>query len=445
MTGTLGALVLAGWPGLVACGSSSGSRRGATSGGAALRPVELDAAREYVSVSAVTDLSQVVAGMNAFSDRLYRDAATTTANWTISPLSIEVAFAMLRAGARTTSASELDRVFGFPRVAAPQGSPHAALNALTAKLTTNQPVPTKPPSSSPSGTAGSTMPAPIVAIANGLFLDRSFAPEVEHAFLSLLASQYGAAPTMVDFAATGAVAQINAWVTTQTHGRITHLFDNLDAGVKLVLANAVYLKANWASPFEAARTANGSFTLPSGRQVTGRLMRQTYEGVRYSAAADWQRVSLPYATSDLAMRVVVPRAATFRASTLAGALAAATASTARDKYAHVDLTLPRWNTSTALDLRTALTALGLKDLFEPDADLSGIARGLSVSDAVHRANITVNELGTEAAAVTGIGIATSAMSGAPIPVVADRPFAWAIVHEPTGTPLFTGHVVNPLL
>ena len=145
------------------------------------------------------------------------------------------------------------------------------------------------------------------------------------------------------------------------------------------------------------------------------------------------------------MRVVVPSATTFRASTLAGALTAATASTTRDRFAHVDLTLPRWNTSTALDLRTALTTLGLKDVFAANADFSGIAGGLSVSDAVHRANITVDELGSEAAAVTGIGIATLAMTGAPIPVVANRPFAWAIVHEPTGTPLFTGHVVNPLV
>ena len=253
MKGTLGALALAGWPGLVACGSSSGSRHPATSDGVGttLRPIAVDAARENIALSAVPDLSQVVAGMNAFSDRLYRDAAKTTANWTISPLSIEVAFAMLRAGARSTTASELDRVFGFPRVPAPQGSPHAALNALTAKLTTDQPVPANPPSSSPSSAAGSAGPAPIVAIANGLFLDRAFATQVQHAFLSLLATQYGAAPTMVDFAGPSAIEQINAWVKVQTHGRITHLFDQLDPGVKLVLANAVYLKANWNSPFEA--------------------------------------------------------------------------------------------------------------------------------------------------------------------------------------------------
>ena len=442
MQGTLAALALAGVPGLAACGSSKSAAKPRTgSSGGEPPTMAIDTAREQVALSAAPDLRPVVAGMTAFSGHLHREAATMTANWTISPLSIEVAFAMLRAGARATTASELDRVFGFPQVSAPQGSPHAALNALTAKLTTDQPVPTKSPPTPPHSPGA----PPIVAIANGLFVDRTFAPQVQRAFLTLLASQYGAAPRTVDFTSPQAAAQINAWVVAQTHGRITRLFDHLDPAVKVVLANAVYLKANWASPFEAARTTNAPFVTPSGRSVGCRLMRQTFDGAKYSATAEWQRVSLPYLASDLAMRVVVPTAVKVSPAMLADALTAASASTARDRFAHVDLRLPRWNTATKLELPKVLSTLGLPDVFDTRADFSGIAPGLFVSDAIHRANITVDENGTEAAAVTGIGIATLAMVGAPIQVVADRPFAWAIVHEPTGTPLFTGHVVNPLL
>ena len=109
----------------------------------------------------------------------------------------------------------------------------------------------------------------------------------------------------------------------------------------------------------------------------------------------------------------------------------------------VDLTLPRWRAATSLALVPALSGLGMPDAFGAHADLAGIAPGLFVSDAVHRANITVDEKGTEAAAVTGIAIASSGMAGPVVTVRADRPFAWAIVHAPTGTPLFTGHVVDP--
>jgi serpin B len=91
----------------------------------------------------------------------------------------------------------------------------------------------------------------------------------------------------------------------------------------------------------------------------------------------------------------------------------------------------------------ALTKLGMADVFDGRADLTGIAAGLHVSDAIHRANVTVDERGTEAAAVTGIAVGTAGRTGSPIIMRADRPFAWAIVHEPTGTPVFVGHVSDP--
>jgi serpin B len=77
------------------------------------------------------------------------------------------------------------------------------------------------------------------------------------------------------------------------------------------------------------------------------------------------------------------------------------------------------------------------------ADLAGIAGGVHVSQAVHRATIRVDETGSEAAAVTGIAIVGSARLGTPTTMRVDRPFAWAVVHEPTQTPVFVGHVVDP--
>lgn len=105
----------------------------------------------------------------------------------------------------------------------------------------------------------------------------------------------------------------------------------------------------------------------------------------------------------------------------------------------VDLALPRWDFATDVGLLPALKQLGLTSL----DDLPGISPGASVSDAVHRANITVDELGTEAAAVTGIGMAVSAPPAAEVTIRADHPFAFAITHEPTGTPVFLGTVADP--
>jgi serine protease inhibitor len=440
LQGSLGLAALAGLPALAGC-RSSGHHPAATGTGAP-RPLTVDVARADVALSRV-DVAPVVTGMTRFGADLHRAAATITANWTISPMSIDVAFGMLRAGARGGTAKQIDHVFGFPATTAAAGSPHAVLNALTAQLTSDRPVPTTPASPSPpsDGHDAGQPPPPIVAIANGLFVDQSFESQVQKAFLRVLASQYGAGPDLVRFSDPSAAATINAWVNRQTRGRITKLFDHLDPSTRLVLANAVYLKAAWLRPFTDPTKA-GAFTTGSGHQVQAHLMRQT-SGVGYAAGDGWQRVSLPYAGGDLVMRIVVPTRPARDIAALGHALALATYTGTPDPVRAVDLTLPRWNTATILPLVPPLVKLGMPTTFGEHADLTGIAPGLFVSDAIHRANITVDEKGTEAAAVTGIAIAVSGIAGAVATVRADRPFAWAIVHAPTGTPMFTGHVVDP--
>jgi serpin B len=211
----------------------------------------------------------------------------------------------------------------------------------------------------------------------------------------------------------------------------------------LVLADAVYLKAAWINQFSDAMTHDGTFHTATRGPVIAPLMRQHLHNVAYTARDGWQRVTLPYAGAHLTMRIVVPTARVAAINELTTALAAATAPAPGDPRCWVDLTLPRWNTGTTIALVPALRRLGVSDLFDPRADISGIAPGLFVSDALQRAVITVTEYGTEAAAITGVAVTTSGVSGAPIPMLADRPFAWAIVHEPTGTPVYTGHVIDP--
>lgn len=436
--GALGVLGVSFVPALAGCSASTPGPGHGASGGVRLLSDPLP--RQAVSMIDAPYLPQVVAGMRSFGAALHRVDASATSNWTVSPLSITVASGMLRAGARGRTARQIDQVFGFPVTVAPQGSPHAALNALTATLVTDGPVPI---GASASSTPSSGQAAPIVAVANGLFVESTFADQVQAAFLKLLATQYGAGAMAIRFTDGSAAAVINAWVATQTRDRITRLFDQLDPSTLLVLANAVYLKATWAEQFAASATQPGPFQRGSGATVTASLMHEVLDLVRYTQTPDWQRVSLPYTGGELTMRVVLPAEATTDLAVLTGTLTAAVAPTNGDAPTRVDLTLPRWDTATTVGLVKALQALGMTDAFTAGADLSGIAPRLFVSDAVHRANITVDESGTEAAAVTGYGIATSAIAGEPVTMRVDRPFAWAVVHEPTGTPLFAGHVVDP--
>ena len=423
MLTVLGLFAVGAGPALVGCSQPSAPGGGGPAGPIGVSKVK----RATVSLSEAPDLPEVVAGMEAFAARLHALAATPSANFTVSPLSIAVAFGMLRAGSRGETATEIDAVFGFPPSNRAEGSPHQALNALTAQLVT----PPRPPSTQPA-------PAPVVAVANALFVADGFAPSVRRPFLDLLAAQYGAHPDGVDFASPAAVEIINAWVAKQTHGRIDRLFDELGPGTVMVLANAVYLKATWVTQFSASATTTGPFTTAAGSSVQAKMMRQATEPVRYTENDRWQRITLPYVGDELTMRIVLPRTVARDLPALNALVPVATAPVAADPYQTVDLTLPRWDTNTSLELLSELRELGLNSL----GDLTGIAPGVRVTQAVHRANITVDEEGSEAAAVTGIAIDVSAQ----VPTTTmrvDRPYAWAVVHEPTQTPVFVGHVVDP--
>jgi serine protease inhibitor len=76
------------------------------------------------------------------------------------------------------------------------------------------------------------------------------------------------------------------------------------------------------------------------------------------------------------------------------------------------------------------------------ADLSGISdNDIFVSFVKQNTFVDVNEEGTEAAAVTTIGIVETSM---PLPFEVNKSFVFAIRERTTNTLLFLGKVVNPV-
>ncbi|HEY3926659.1 MAG TPA: serpin family protein [Acidothermaceae bacterium] len=372
----------------------------------------------------------LVAGINAFGHDLYTQAATG-GNVVISPLSIEVALSMARAGAGGTTAAEIDATMHFPSTGR-----DAQMNALTRDLATQA---TAPPLRSPAASRDASTPpaAPILTIANAMFVQQGQA--IGQPFLNTMAADYGSGVRTVDFTSPSAIVIINAWVRTQTADRIQQLFDSLDPSTKLVLANAVYLKADWATPFAEDPTSDAKFTTAVGKQITVPTMHQT-GSLGYASSGKWQAVALPYAGGTLTMYVIVPTATTALASLLAPTTL--TQISAALRPTPVSLSLPRWTSTTKLNLVPVLNTLGMHDAFTPTANFSAISPGLYITQAIHRATIDVDEWGTEAAAVTGLAFAASSMSPQ-VTVRADHPFAYAIVNPQTGVVAFEGSVADP--
>jgi len=378
-------------------------------------------------------MQAVVRGMDALTADLATAIARPGTNAVFSPLSISTALSLVRVGARGRTAAEIDRVAHFP--ATGRDTVFAALLHDLVTTSTAPPVPTATPSVAPGAPA-----KPVVAIADGVFAQDGKA--LDPGFLDTVRQSYGAPVQTVDFTSPAAAGVLNRWAGQHTAQRITKIFDSLDPNAQLVLANAVYLKAAWQQPFPTSTTTPATFHTSGGALSRPPTMHQSGQH-GYAETPDYQAVELPYAGGTVAMLVLLPRTATDPAALLAGPtlLAAQRALTDRP----VDLALPRWKTSSKVDLGAVPQGLGIVSAFGPGADLSGIAVGLAISQAVHRATITVEETGTEAAAVTAFAVASGALSNPPVPVrmTVDHPYAYAVLDTRTGTPLFTGVINDP--
>lgn len=359
-------------------------------------------------------------------------------NAVVSPASVWEALAMTHQGARGKTAAEIAGVLGMPDDPAEIA---AAADALRASC----------------GEAKGT--AITLDVANRLWVQRGKALEPD--FTAALRERFAAGVGVVDFA-TGheaARGEINAWVSARTAEKIPEL---LKAGVitpltRLVLTNAVYLKAPWAKPFEKSATRPEAFLLGPGLSVEVPFMHAAERLVAGRVGEGDEAATVcevPYAGWRLVMVVVVPDAVDGLDEVL-GELDGDW----RTKWhgegggdvrpRKVDLALPKWTARKPLGLNDALKALGMRLAFDAnEADLSGIdgTRELFVSDVVHEGFVEVSEEGTEAAAATGVVVGVRSMAPSreePFAVRADRPFAWAIVDRETGVVLFAGTVADP--
>lgn len=382
-------------------------------------------------------MRQVSSDNNAFAFDLYqRLAIQEEGNFIFSPYSIDTAFAMVYAGARGNTEAEMAQTFHY---SLPQDELHVALNRLEQDLTAG------------SGEEGKFQ----LNIANAIWGQKEY--EFNQSYLDLLAAQYGAGLRVEDFkteAGRGeAVDHVNEWVNTETQGKIPSVVDDqtFTEDTKLVLANAIYFYGDWARPFNGESTRPQVFHALDGSENNVDMMYQM-AGMEYGEGDGWQAVSLPYADSNIRMIAILPEDGTFSDFDAGFGTdkfneVLEQVNLDRDAPIEVLLALPKFNYETTIKtLPETLQSMGTSELFiEGGADLSGIEpkQELFVSKVIHKATITVDEEGTEAAAVTVI-VADGAGSAAPpedyVELTFDRPFLYVIQDEITGTVLFVGRV-----
>jgi serpin B len=358
---------------------------------------------------------------DAFAHSLWSELASRDGNIVVSPASIATALQMAYVGARGDTATEMARALHLGSNATPDDVVRAASRLITQLQAASG--------------KGS-----LLRVADAVWLQRDF--PVQPAFRTAMSDGFASAFHQADFAGHGEDARkaINAAIAAQTRDRIKDLLPpGTDlSDTRLVLTNAVYLKAAWASPFEPSATAPAPFTRGDGQVVRPKTMTAT-EAFDYAATSGYRAVRLPYAGGRLAMTLLLPAA---------GRPLAWPATAPVFRPEPVDLAVPKFRFSWNDDLSGLLASLGMRTAFTDAADFGGMSpRQLQIGAVRHKAFIDVSESGTEAAAATSVDIVAGA---APAPVSVqhlhfDRPFLFRIDDTVTGLPLFLGKVADPTL
>ncbi len=284
-----------------------------------------------------------------------------------------------------------------------------------------------------------------LAIANSLWANQQVTLNPD--FLQKNQQYYNAEISKLNFSDPASVGKINNWVKNQTNGKITEIVDQLQPEQILWLINAIYFKGNWSEPFAKEATKERPFTLLDGSKKQHPLMSQSGR-YQYLENDQFQAISLPYGTGQMSFYIFLPKTG----KTLDSFYNSLNAQTWEQwmkqfRSRQGSISLPRFKLEYDITLNESLKALGMTPAFNrQQADFSGISSiKASIDEVKHKTFVEVNEEGTEAAAVTGIGIrATSAPPAAkPFEMVVDRPFFCAIRDNKTGTILFMGSIVDP--
>jgi serine protease inhibitor len=287
-----------------------------------------------------------------------------------------------------------------------------------------------------------------IKVANSLWMHLKNNP-VLPSFIDTNETYYGA--EIGDLS--GAPANVNAWISAQTNGLIPQMLNpngNYSALIALI-ANAIYFKGAWTTAFDPSQTISASFTLTDRAQTTCEMMHQNGQ-FDYYQGSNFQLLRLPYGQQRLSMIIILPASGVSLTSFVSGL-------TVDDLEAWISELAPTLSMSIGLPrftatysshpangpstLTPALSSLGMAIAFDPNqADFSGLAPDVYLSDVAHDTVVEVDETGTTAAAATVVGAAPTVV-GPGVTMIMDRPFFYAIRDDKTGALLFVGVLEDP--
>lgn len=360
---------------------------------------------------------QLIASNNDFAFNLFRKARGEESK-VLSPLSITYALGMLNNGADGQTQQEINQTLGFGEAGAD------AINAFCQKMLKD----------------GETLDEKTKSIiANTIFVNEGLGYSLQDDFIQKANDYYNAQPQNRDFKDGETMDVINQWASDHTEGMIPKVLneDTFKPEAVSYLLNALYFKGTWSNPFVAAETKDESFG--GGDAVP--MMHKTGAEFEYTENDLYQAINLPYGNGAYRMSIFLPR----EDKTVDDVLDALNGSNwqVNGSFHEVDLKLPRFETETNQDLVDIMSALGMPTAFTYDADFPYFCNvPVFIGQMFQVAKIKLDEEGTEAAAVTVIGMVETAEPDEPVNFHATRPFLYVISEQSTGTIFFIGQYLG---
>jgi serine protease inhibitor len=376
----------------------------------------------------ITISPDVAARTTDFAFDFFKTLQTTQPendNLFVSPLGLHIALGMLLNGANNRTASEIKSALKV------DGIDDLDLNSAYKSLQEGLP---------------QVDPQVQLSLANSVWSRNGFS--VHSSFIAVLKKWFNADAITMEFNDAG-VRRINQWASDKTNGKIEKVIGEFSDSDVMFLMNALYFKGDWKHKFDPANTIDRDFKLADGGQKRVKMMSLN-SSLQLAQTSDFSAVELPYSNGKFNFTLLLPNGNKSVAEVGNSLSSEAWKSLTNGQYrsALVNLNLPKFQLDYEVQLKSTLKKMGIEAAFDSNsADFSRLSDALSlqVSEVKQNTYLGIDEKGTEAAAVTTIGMELTSVQPGPTPIhiVADRPFLFVISENTSNTILFVGRITNP--
>jgi len=382
-----------------------------------------DAPQEVETIVLTKSEEQITNGINQFTIDYYKRAYLGSKDLFVSPLSLSITLAMVANGSGTQTQEQINRAIGVNSHSMTETNIYfqKIIGALPKLDYTTE-----------------------LIFANSIWVDKKYS--LNSGFSSMTKKYYEAIAQGVDFTKESALRQVNEWCSTNTKGKISHLFSSIEQNTKIMVVNALYFRGHWQMPFmEDATIKDTPFTSLDGTISKVEMMNQ-YQYFGYCQDEIFQVIEMPYGNDAFSMVVLLPhKDVSFDKAIESLSVDKLEAINNSLVSTEVKLFMPKFQIDMTFDCAYVLQGLGITDAFDPMlADFSFITNSsepVTISTIMQKTSLIVNETGSEAAVSSATilrNASPDAIEGRSPEFKADRPFIFLIKERSTGTILFIG-------